>query len=90
MHSGMKKSLTTVPAVNAFFILASVAPDDSPTREWQFIYRIKHRTQVYINKNFQRKIVNIFLPIIFSICFGCSKNRLIKTVLLSTHIICFG
>ena len=45
MHSGMKKILKTVPAVNAFFILASVAPDDSPTREWQFIYRIKHRTQ---------------------------------------------
>ena len=27
-----------------------------------------------LNKNFQRKIVNIFLPIIFSICFGCSKE----------------
>ena len=23
-------------------------------------------------------------------CFGCSKNRLIETVLLSTHNICFG
>ena len=34
---------------------------------------------------FQRKIVNI-LPIIFSLCFGCSK----ETVLLSTHNICFG
>ena len=29
---------------------------------------------VLISKNFQRKIVNIFLPIIFSICFGCSKE----------------
>ena len=29
-------------------------------------------TQVWINTNFQRKIVNIFLPIIFIICFGCS------------------
>ena len=27
-----------------------------------------------LNKKFQRKIVNIFLPIIFSICFGCSKE----------------
>ena len=27
-----------------------------------------------INKKFQRKIVNIFLPIMFSICFGCSKE----------------
>ena len=25
-------------------------------------------------KNFQRKIVNIFLPIILSICSGCSKE----------------
>ena len=31
-------------------------------------------TQVKINNNFQRKIVNIFLPIICSICFGCSKE----------------
>ena len=27
-----------------------------------------------MNKIFQRKIVNIFLPIIISICFGCSKE----------------
>ena len=37
-------------------------------------YVVEIITQVYINKNFQRKIVNIFLPIIFSICFGCSKE----------------
>ena len=37
------------------------------------------------------KIVNTFLPISFSIHFGCSKKtRLIETVLLSTHNICFG
>ena len=30
--------------------------------------------QVQINKNFQRKIVNIFLPINFNTCFGCSKE----------------
>ena len=30
--------------------------------------------QVKINKKFQRKIVNIFLPITFSVCFGCSKE----------------
>ena len=41
-------------------------------------------------QKFQHKIVNIFLPINFNICFGCSKNRLIETVLLSTHNICFG
>ena len=39
---------------------------------------------------FERKIVNIFLPISFSICFGARKNRHIETVLLSTHIVCFG
>ena len=27
-----------------------------------------------INKSFQHKIVNMFFPIIFSICFGCSKE----------------
>ena len=51
------------------------------------------------NKKIQRKIVYIFLPIIFSICFGCSKepsvlgaqkNRLIEMVLLSTTNNCFG
>ena len=26
------------------------------------------------NKNFQRKVVNIFYPIRLSICFGCSKE----------------
>ena len=30
--------------------------------------------QVYIDKIVQHKIVNIFLPIIFNICFGCSKE----------------
>ena len=34
-------------------------------------------------------MANIFLHIIFSICFGCSKNCLNETVLLSTHNICF-
>ena len=29
-----------------------------------------------------------FLTLHFNICFGCSKNRLIKTVLLSAHNIC--
>ena len=52
------------------------------------------------HKNFEPKIVNIFLPVSFIICFGCSKepshrvlsyvlgaqkNRLIETVLLSTR-----
>ena len=27
-----------------------------------------------LDKNFQRKIVNIFLPTNFNICFGCSKE----------------
>ena len=35
---------------------------------------IESRTQVEINKKNQLKIVNISLPIIFSICFGCSKE----------------
>ena len=39
---------------------------------------------------FKHKIVIIFLPIHLNMCFGCSKNRLIETVLLNTHCICFG
>ena len=47
--------------------------------------------QVKIYKKNLCKIVNTFLPISFSIHFGCSKKpRLIETVLLSTHNICFG
>ena len=38
----------------------------------------------------QGKIVNIFLPIIFSICFGCSKEPSNWDDSLSTHNICFG
>ena len=32
-------------------------------------------SQVKINKIFECKIINIFLPISFNICFGCSKER---------------
>ena len=40
-------------------------------------------------QNFQLTIVNIFLPIIFNIyVLGAQKNRLIETILLSTHNIC--
>ena len=35
---------------------------------------------------FERKILNISLPISFNICFGCSLRRF----LLSTHNIYFG
>ena len=36
------------------------------------------------------EIVNIFLPINLSYALGFQKNRLIETVLLSTHNMCFG
>ena len=32
------------------------------------------RSKVLINKNFQRNNANIFLPISFNVCFGCSKE----------------
>ena len=32
------------------------------------------RSQVYKYKKNQRKIENIYFPIIFGICFGCSKE----------------
>ena len=47
-------------------------------------------TQVKINNKFQHEILTIFLPIIIAYVLGAQKNRLIETVLLSTHKICFG
>ena len=41
-------------------------------------------------QKFQRKIVNIFLPIFLAYVLGAQKNRLIETSLLSTHNISFG
>ena len=37
-----------------------------------------------------RKLFIKFLPINLNMCFGCSRDRLIETVLLSTHTICFA
>ena len=42
------------------------------------------------NQKNQRRIVNIFLPIILAYVLAALKNRLIETVLLSTHNICLG
>ena len=42
-------------------------------------------------QKFQRKVVNIFLPINFNIyVFSAQKYHLIETVHPSTHNICFG
>ena len=38
----------------------------------------------------KRKIMITSLSISLNICFGAQKNRLIETVLLRTHNICFG
>ena len=43
-----------------------------------------------MNKKNQRKIVNIFWPMILAYVLDAQKNRLIETVLLNTHNICFG
>ena len=43
-----------------------------------------------MNKKFDRKKLNIFIPIRFNICLSAQKNRLIETVLLSTQNIIFG
>ena len=39
---------------------------------------------------FERKIVIVLVAIILNMCFGAHKNRLIETILSSTHTICFG
>ena len=43
-----------------------------------------------MNPNCKRKTVNIYLSIRLNISLGPQKNRLIETVLLSTHNIYFG
>ena len=42
-----------------------------------------------MSKNFECKIIIIFLLIKLFV-WGAQKNRLIETVLLSTHKICYG
>ena len=44
---------------------------------------LKHMLR--LNKMFQRKNVNIFLPIGLNIRFGAQKNCLVQTILLRTH-----
>ena len=43
------------------------------------MFWLKNKKVIFLlrtfNKNFHRKIINIFLPIIYSICFGCSKEQ---------------
>ena len=47
--------------------------------------------QVQVNNFFQRKIEQTFsCPSVLTCVLGAQKNRLIETVLLSTHNICFG
>ena len=61
----------------------------SPSKR-NFQYLGSLYSQVKINKKNQHKIAIFFLPIIFSICFGCSKElSLIETVLLSTQHMCW-
>ena len=42
-----------------------------------------------MSKMFEHKIVNNFLPTSYNVL-GTQNNRLIETVILSTHNICFG
>ena len=56
-----------------------------------FIYNIFNtNAHVKIYNNFQRKNVNNFLPIILTYVLGAQKIRLIETIPLRIHNICFG
>ena len=46
--------------------------------------------QVKINKRFSIKLKIFSYPSILTYVLSAQKNRLIETVLLSTHNICFG
>ena len=43
-------------------------------RNARYQYMYMHRFKYIYKQKIQRKIVNIFLPINFKICFGCSKE----------------
>ena len=66
----------------AFFFSSSISSGlRSALKEGMLVtttagFSVKQRVKplVYIKKKIQPTIVNIFLPIIFSICFGCSKE----------------
>ena len=58
--------LLTVRVVTIPRMPITLLPQLTPTHQVEFIGLDK--------KNFQHKIVNIFLPIMLSICFGCSKE----------------
>ena len=47
-------------------------------------------TQVQINKIFERKIVNLSLPISFNICFGCSKETSMLWLRNKKIIFCYA
>ena len=59
------------PLKTGFF---TARPIMDPTFEQELWIFSEGDTQVKIKRNFQRKIVNMFLPIIFSIFLGCSKE----------------
>ena len=55
----------------------------------KYIYHLNAYPLVEINKIYEGKIVNIFLPVL-TFVLGAPKNPLIEMVLLSTNKICFG
>ena len=62
-------------------------------KDWQYLSSRRaymSRSQVRINKTFQRNNVNIVLPTTFNICFGCSKEpyRLDRYFEYPQHMIC--
>ena len=60
------------------------------TREKKFLLHLSFVFNTGLDKQKNRReIVNIFLPIYLAYVLGAQKNRLIETVLLSTHNICF-
>ena len=78
------------------------SPKPSPSQEQNFCrwvdffyYKINiyfaEYAYVKINKKIHLKIINIFLPVFLEYVLGAQKiRRLIETVLLITHKMCFG
>ena len=80
----------TVYAIIGAFTLIACLMAAGISGIWGMVKCLQQYEHIGLDKQkFQRKIVIISLPIILAYVLGAHKNRLIETVLLSTHNICF-
>ena len=57
---------------------------------FSYYEQLKFHAHIGLSEIFERKSVIFSNPSVRTYVLGAQKNRLVETVLLSTHIICFG